>query len=408
MSYVFLSYSKKNTNYAKQLEKNLLQEGFNVWIDHHIRVGDDWWDTIDNAIKDCGVVVVIVSSSSQRSKWVKREVLLAENRDKPRFPLLLDGDEWSLIIDLQHEDVRSRDMPSEVFFQKLASYIERNPNRGEAIRPKRVTPLGFTQALPDASVFEDDEDEIDEFDSRVTITGPTHLIFDLQEKTRLGRSEPNDIILNSDSVSRFHAEINYDGNNYIITDLNSENGTFINNQRIRKATVLKDEDKIGLGQDASLRISLSDEPQISVEHSSNLTEDTEADTIVPKAPKGTPLSSQDTASIMFLNGRQRGRSVNLYYERMTIGRSASGSPSEIVIKDRSVSRFHAIFQRVNDVMTVVDAGSRNGTLVNGVKITDNRKLTDGDTIQIGNIKMLYQVEYASTTDDLPTAPPRDF
>jgi ABC transport system ATP-binding/permease protein len=57
------------------------------------------------------------------------------------------------------------------------------------------------------------------------------------KKTRIGRATENDIVVNDLMASRNHAELTYDGRGgYVITDLNTFNGTFVNGQRITRPT----------------------------------------------------------------------------------------------------------------------------------------------------------------------------
>ena len=53
-------------------------------------------------------------------------------------------------------------------------------------------------------------------------------------QTIIGRRETNDIVLNDVSVSRRHAQLEHNNNRFVLTDLNSTNGTFINGHRITK------------------------------------------------------------------------------------------------------------------------------------------------------------------------------
>ena len=39
MSHIFISYSHKDSEYVEKLEQKLIEEGFNVWIDHRIDYG---------------------------------------------------------------------------------------------------------------------------------------------------------------------------------------------------------------------------------------------------------------------------------------------------------------------------------------------------------------------------------
>ena len=49
---------------------------------------------------------------------------------------------------------------------------------------------------------------------------------------KIGRHIDNDLVLNELSISRFHAEIRYEESQFLLTDLNSRGGTFLNNMKI--------------------------------------------------------------------------------------------------------------------------------------------------------------------------------
>ena len=61
----------------------------------------------------------------------------------------------------------------------------------------------------------------------------------------IGALEDNDVVLSSDTVSRFHAAIHRKGRNVEIEDRNSVNGTFVNGIQVRGTTSpLRPGDKI--------------------------------------------------------------------------------------------------------------------------------------------------------------------
>lgn len=62
----------------------------------------------------------------------------------------------------------------------------------------------------------------------------------------IGRSMDNDIIIESEGVSRHHAQIKLRQGQYVLRDLESANGTFVNGQRIQDECVLQDGDRIRL------------------------------------------------------------------------------------------------------------------------------------------------------------------
>jgi pSer/pThr/pTyr-binding forkhead associated (FHA) protein len=55
---------------------------------------------------------------------------------------------------------------------------------------------------------------------------------------KIGRVPPADVVLPHKSVSREHCIIGLANDELFVTDLNSTNGTFIDGERIRRATVL--------------------------------------------------------------------------------------------------------------------------------------------------------------------------
>jgi hypothetical protein len=67
-----------------------------------------------------------------------------------------------------------------------------------------------------------------------------------KEETLVGRDEENDIILFHPTVSRYHAKIIREGENYFIEDLNSANGTFVNGIRVQRE-LLNDNDILQFG-----------------------------------------------------------------------------------------------------------------------------------------------------------------
>ncbi len=75
--------------------------------------------------------------------------------------------------------------------------------------------------------------------------------FVLQRRTRLGRGQDNEIVLDAHKISRHHAIIDVFDWGCTITDLNSANGTFVNGARITGGHQLNEGDEIVLG-DASV------------------------------------------------------------------------------------------------------------------------------------------------------------
>jgi DNA-binding SARP family transcriptional activator len=81
-----------------------------------------------------------------------------------------------------------------------------------------------------------------------------------------------------------------------------------------------------------------------------------------------------------------GRAVPLDRPVITLGRHPD---RHVVVLDPRASRLHAEIRRGPDGHTLVDAGSANGTLVNGER-RDEAQLADGDVIQIGDTELVFR------------------
>ena len=66
-------------------------------------------------------------------------------------------------------------------------------------------------------------------------------------ETTIGRAPSNTVCLNHSGVSRFHAVITCSKGQFVLKDLDSRNGTYVNNKRIRRK-VLQNSDKISFGK----------------------------------------------------------------------------------------------------------------------------------------------------------------
>jgi pSer/pThr/pTyr-binding forkhead associated (FHA) protein len=80
--------------------------------------------------------------------------------------------------------------------------------------------------------------------------------------------------------------------------------------------------------------------------------------------------------------------VELVGDRLTIGR---GEANDVILPDDpTVSRRHAVFERLAAGWCVSDLDSLNGTLVNGAALGQARPLYSGDEIQVGETRMVYR------------------
>lgn len=92
MSRIFISYSRKDIEIARQLAAELQKAGFDVWWDiSGLKGGDDWVRVIPAAIDASQFFIILLSKASVESQWVQKEYLRALNRRMKIIPLLLEA-----------------------------------------------------------------------------------------------------------------------------------------------------------------------------------------------------------------------------------------------------------------------------------------------------------------------------
>jgi hypothetical protein len=96
-------------------------------------------------------------------------------------------------------------------------------------------------------------------------------------------------------------------------------------------------------------------------------------------------SSGEGPLLVVRKGPQPGERFFLDRPRLVIGRDPE---SDIFLNDMTVSRAHAVVFSDEHGVRVADAGSLNGTYVNGA-VAEEALLSDGDVLQIGTFQMLF-------------------
>lgn len=93
--------------------------------------------------------------------------------------------------------------------------------------------------------------------------------------------------------------------------------------------------------------------------------------------------------------------VEMEKEVFTIGRS---SANDLTFNNLSLSRHHARVLKKEDRFFIEDAGSRNGTFLNGIRIRQAMPLKNEDVIQLGEITLRYMVPFSEKVEVRDTAP----
>ncbi len=95
------------------------------------------------------------------------------------------------------------------------------------------------------------------------------------------------------------------------------------------------------------------------------------------------------AKLTVLRGASKGKTILVAKAQYVVGR---GENCQLRLNHEAISRNHCAFLVASDKIVLRDLGSRNGTLVNGEKITGKVELKTGDEIQFGPLSFSVQLE----------------
>lgn len=206
--------------------------------------------------------------------------------------------------------------------------------------------------------------------------------FETAEKLRIGRSEDCEVLIDNLGVSRYHAEISQKDRFFVLRDLQSNNGTFVNGNRI-EAHNLNNGDVITVGK-------------YSVEFQSGGIEDSQVGAGTPEAVDGAMTLQVDPASLARLAGQSKatrirgflavktGRTRNLQLEKPVFIIGADPD-SDLKLEGWFCPRVVAMIFRDEAGFRLIDVSNKgNSVEVNGKPKRDVR-LSDNDEIKVRDV-----------------------
>lgn len=299
MSDIFISYCREERAAARHFAECFAGEGFSVWWDAVLRSGQTFDEVIESELRAAKAVVVLWSPRSVASRWVRAEATLADRANK-LVPVIIETCNLPIIFELTHaadladwtgdtsdsrwqtligdltrligpsEDVVPAQSKPTESPKKPATLSERlqsasTHDRNGAGRPSQsVKPEELMRSVerlaesraPDLSKSTPSEIEKTEFfkwsdEFRQNEGENVHClrrldgseedpVFEITPSgLRVGRTPPCDLIVPGAGVSRAHCLVELAADQLRVTDLNSTNGTFIDNKRIDRSAILE-------------------------------------------------------------------------------------------------------------------------------------------------------------------------
>ena len=221
-----------------------------------------------------------------------------------------------------------------------------------------------------------------------------------ESRISIGRDEGNEIQVPLSTVSRRHCVLFEENSEWYLEDLKSTHGTKHNGKPLGQGgkKLLRDGDVIDL---IHFRVTFHSPKRLSKDYS---VEKTEA--LARKMVEEVLASIGKDADVPYLrvmNGPDEGKRFDVGSDvvEATIGR---GTDCDFQINDANISRRHALLRRDWNEITIEDAGSKNGVVINDRKIGRAAPLRDADEILLGAVRLTFidpSAKYIGKLDDIP-------
>jgi pSer/pThr/pTyr-binding forkhead associated (FHA) protein len=219
----------------------------------------------------------------------------------------------------------------------------------------------------------------------------------VKEGLTIGRHQDNNVVIDNLAVSGFHARIDKKGSDYILTDLQSTNGTFVNDEKI-SSRKLSHGDNILVGKHVILFVASDKEKAYGGEkialHKTMFLDTAKQRNLLSKQKTSSvqPQLHEKIGIVSFIDGSGLGE-IELAKKLIRIGKADT---AEIRLQGILMGATAATISRRPSGYVITFTGGITKLKVNGKVVKDSVKLNDFDTIELGSYKFqFYQREVSS-------------
>ncbi len=210
-------------------------------------------------------------------------------------------------------------------------------------------------------------------------------------------------------VSRKHADVTWTGSGWLLRDLGSSNGTYLDGEQVQAVPVNGAvQIRLGSAEDGPvvrlepppMDMGAATRPVARTPEGPPVTmaipaprppraEPPRAEPPRPPAPPGVTVATPPPAPIAQGVAAVAGRVPAAEHAAVGLVRIGRDEANDIVLRDLGVSRRHAEVRPGSGGFEVIDLGSRNGTYLNGKQVS-RAPLAEGDLIAIGRHRLVFE------------------
>lgn len=150
---VFLSYSRDDHAIARHFAEGLEREGFSVWWDDALNPGETFDKVTEQALRDARAVVVLWSTHSVDSRWVRSEATQAD-RFGTLVPVTIEACDRPILFELTHTadlagwNGQGNDARWQAFVGRLRRFVDRGVTSASATGAQRAPTAAPARATP--------------------------------------------------------------------------------------------------------------------------------------------------------------------------------------------------------------------------------------------------------------------
>ncbi len=117
--YLFVSYAHNDKQIVLPIIESMRLKGYRIWYDEGIKTGSNWQEMILDKVSSCKQFILFSSESATKSKWVNREIGIADDKDKPIIRINIDNSKFKESIECVLNEFQYVSISDEHFVQKL-------------------------------------------------------------------------------------------------------------------------------------------------------------------------------------------------------------------------------------------------------------------------------------------------